>query len=225
MSEPDLLAVELALGLLDEPERLAAEARAGSDPVFAADVALWRERAMALFDRDAQAPPAALWPAIVARLPANDDRELRRWRWATGAALAAALALGVVALRPAPAPAPAVIVAAAPVGHPLVALLHAADQTATLAVSIDPDGHGLTTTPAAMALGDRAAELWVIPAGGTPHSLGVVPAVPRWRPVATPLAAELAVGATLAVSVEPAGGSPSGQPTGPVILSAKIAAT
>ena len=236
LPEPDLLAIELALGLLDEPERLAAETRAATDAGFA-DVALWCDRALALFDRDAQAPSAALWPAIAARLPANDDRadgrELRRWRWATGGALAAALVLGVIALRPTPVPppvpppvpSPPVIAAAAPAGHPLVALLHAADQGGSLAVSIDPDGRGLTTAPAALDLGRRVAELWVIPAGGTPSSLGVVPSAPRWRPVPAALAGQLAAGATLAVSAEPAGGSPTGLPTGPVILSAKIAPT
>jgi anti-sigma-K factor RskA len=33
---------------------------------------------------------------------------------------------------------------------------------------------------------------------------------------------ELVAGATLAISVEPIGGSPTGQPTGPVILTGKL---
>jgi anti-sigma-K factor RskA len=38
-------------------------------------------------------------------------------------------------------------------------------------------------------------------------------------------AGRLKPGATLAVSVEPVGGSPTGQPTGPVILTGKLTAT
>ncbi len=54
-------------------------------------------------------------------------------------------------------------------------------------------------------------------------SLGVIPA---GRPrVMTPLpehARALVAGATLAISVEPIGGSPTGQATGPVILTGKL---
>jgi anti-sigma-K factor RskA len=60
--------------------------------------------------------------------------------------------------------------------------------------------------------------LWVIPAGGTPHSLGVLHA--RGGTALTlsrDNRARIAAGAVLAVTVEPIGGSPSGLPTGPVV--------
>lgn len=224
--EADLSALELAFGLLDGSDLAAAEARAARDPAFAAEVARWQERALALFDRDAAEPDPGLWSAIAARLPANDDGRavVNRWRWATGVSLAAALVLGVFALRPAPAPAPTPV-AVAPAAHPLVALLRAPGQAGSLAVSIEPGGHGFTTTPAALDLPGHAAELWVIPAGGVPRSLGVVPAGPEWHRVPGPLAATLVAGATLAITVEPVGGSPNGKPSGAPILAAKISAT
>ena len=66
-------------------------------------------------------------------------------------------------------------------------------------------------------------ELWMLPDGGNPVSLGLLPEMG---------AAQLGLNAaqlgvltrtmTLAASVEPAGGSPTGLPTGPVILTAPL---
>ena len=55
-------------------------------------------------------------------------------------------------------------------------------------------------------------ELWALPQGETkPRSLGVLPASGRR------VAADLAPNTQLLVSLEPKGGSPTGQPTGPVL--------
>ncbi len=63
----------------------------------------------------------------------------------------------------------------------------------------------------------------MIPAGQSPRSLGVIAAgTPGWTRAPTKAAPALAAGATLAISVEPIGGSPTGAPTGPVILTGKI---
>ncbi len=67
-------------------------------------------------------------------------------------------------------------------------------------------------------------ELWMLPNGGAaPVSLGLIPGTGN---AALPLDAQalavLAQTATLAVSVEPAGGSPTGAPTGPVIFTAPL---
>lgn len=65
----------------------------------------------------------------------------------------------------------------------------------------------------------RAHELWALPAGGQPVSLGLLPrqGVVERRLTAPQLAA-LASSRQLAVSLEPAGGSPTGAPTGPVLI-------
>ncbi len=84
----------------------------------------------------------------------------------------------------------------------------------------------MAPAPTGIDIGAHSAELWVIPADGKPRSLGTIAAAtPGWTKAPTPALASLAPGATLAISVEPLGGSPTGQPTGPVILSGKIAAT
>ena len=64
----------------------------------------------------------------------------------------------------------------------------------------------------------QAHELWLLPSdGAAPISLGVLdPQGDTRRPLPADVAARLTPGAGLAVSLEPAGGSPTGAPTGPI---------
>ena len=56
-----------------------------------------------------------------------------------------------------------------------------------------------------------------------PVSMGVVPVGATISVVVTPeLRAKLAQGAVLAISLEPSGGSPTGQPTGPVVAAGDL---
>ena len=64
----------------------------------------------------------------------------------------------------------------------------------------------------------KAHELWVLPAKGDPVSLGLLPTSGEARrPLTAAQRAALAGAKQLAVSLEPAGGSPTGLPTGPVL--------
>ena len=79
--------------------------------------------------------------------------------------------------------------------------------------------------PANLAVtGNRVPELWLIGRRQGPRALGLMrSATSRWR-IAIParLMAEATSEAALAVSLEPPGGSPTGQPTGPVIGAGKL---
>ena len=67
-------------------------------------------------------------------------------------------------------------------------------------------------------------ELWLIPKGEKPHSLGLIdPNRPLKVEVPKELLDRVNADAILAVSLEPEGGSPTGQPTGPVIANGKLA--
>ena len=69
----------------------------------------------------------------------------------------------------------------------------------------------------------HAHELWVIPADGKPRSLGTMKSAKQMHMrLADALAVLLQQGATIAISVEPPGGSPTGQPTGPVVASGAL---
>ena len=227
--DDDVLAAELAFGLLDAPDRTAAERRCGEDAAFAASCDRWRAHAAAWLDGVDQAPDESVWTAIKRRLPANDEggetvalrRAVRRWRAASGVLGLAALVLGAAALLrpPAPRPPAPIIVAA----EPTIVLLTGAPDAGVVAISFDRTAGRLHAASTGLAIGMHAAELWVIPADRHPRSLGVIRANrvdARSEPA--PLRALIAAGATLAITVEPAGGSPTGQPTGPVILSGKV---
>jgi anti-sigma-K factor RskA len=213
--DDDILAAEHALGLAD------AQARIDSEPAFAAAVEAWRARLDPLHGRE-RAPPPELWARIARRLPANDSG--RRWRFATYAAsAAAAVLLGVLVMRPGmetPLATPAPQVAEAPPARLMVASLGPKDGGGSVSVVYDDREGRMTVNPVGMDAGGKAPELWVIPADGRPRSLGLI----RERAAATmivpmPMRTMIAGGVTLAVSLEPEGGSPTGQPTGPVVMS------
>jgi anti-sigma-K factor RskA len=72
----------------------------------------------------------------------------------------------------------------------------------------------------------RDYELWALPKGGNPVSLGVLPAAgTSTRPLTAIQKAALANSSQLAVSIEPPGGSPTGQPTGDVVFVAPLRAS
>ncbi|WP_395610244.1 anti-sigma factor domain-containing protein [Pseudomonas sp. B22129] len=70
----------------------------------------------------------------------------------------------------------------------------------------------------------RVLELWAIAAGGKPISLGLVPDGGKGRiQLSKAQQALLTAPLTLAISLEPQGGSPTGQPTGPVLYQGQLA--
>lgn len=229
---PDMAAAELALGLLDGEERSAALRRLLADRAFAAEVETWRGHLAQLFDLWPEVPVSGDvlgrversldWPiAAVATAPAP-----RRWVWPamTGLSSIAAAALLLVT-RPAPQPAPNASRPVATAPAPATMLVAAVTPTrggAPMTAVYDPASGGMRVTAQAMADANRSAELWVIAGDKVPHSLGILPAGGGAMPVNSANRARLAAGATLAVSLEPIGGSPTGLPTGPVVATGAL---
>ena len=216
------LAGEYVLGLLDpEQARAIAEARAGNEALDRA-ILFWQEKLHPLSALAAPAdPPAGAWQAIERRI-AKPTAQLgiRRlwdsavaWRWSTAAfaSVAAALALYIAVIQPPPAP-------------NFVAVLHAPQQEqAGWVATANRSGLFVRALAAGPPPSDRAFELWAIAPGATqPHSLGLIPSGGVLKLGVLP--AELTDGATLAISIEPAGGSPTGQPTGPVVFAGTLKA-
>lgn len=228
--DAELLAAEAAFGLLEGDELSEAEARLRHDPAFAAAHDRWLAYAVTIAGTAAEKPSPAVWDALHNQLAANGpgavsrpNNALRRWRLTALAASLAAVVLSVVAIGELHRP--ELIKQVEGTAHaPLVAVLTGTDVQAVLTVSYDDTNGRLTVVPRRIVTGGKVAELWVIPAGQKPRAIGVVP-VDRssWHLVSPALRQDLTSTATLAVSLEPAGGSPTGQPTGPVILSGKSA--
>lgn len=236
----DALAAEMALGLLGPADAAEARSAVTSDPAFRQQVARWRGRLAPLYEEiDPIDPPASLWEriqsAITGPIPANDvaandnlavlQSRVNRWRaFATGfGAIAAALAIVLVTRPPATLEQPA----PGPTPAPMVASLADDQKALKLVASWDPERKLMVIGAAGLASdATHSHELWVIPADGTPRSLGTMPDRAQARMELTPeVAAFLSNGATIAVSVEPRGGSPSGLPTGPVIASGTLQTT
>lgn len=231
--ERDLLAAEHALGLLEGDEARDARLRVARDADFADAVARWEERLAPLAGEvAAQAPDPALRARILAAVAAatrsGDNvvplrRSLTRWRVFAGAMTAVAATLGLLYIAPGSqvspvAPAP---VEAAPM---LVANLGSTAGPATLTIAYDGRESTLAIIPGRVgAARGHDHELWIIPAGGAPVSLGVVHLdSPQHMPMPPAMARQFVPRATLAVTVEPVGGSPTGRPTGPVIASGPL---
>jgi anti-sigma-K factor RskA len=216
----DVLAAEYVLGTLEGDDAHEAARLLRDDPAFAASVRAWEARLAPLANVVAPvAPPPELWDRIAAAtgvqateadtvVPLSSRRRLRIWQASTGVALAIAASLAAfVVLRPVPAPRVAVL---APLTGGVPVLVATAEPNGAL--NVRPNG-------AIAVPSGRDLELWALAAGETrPRSLGVLPAAGRR------LVAALPPDTQLLVSLEPRGGSPTGQPTGPVLYGGRLTA-
>jgi len=236
LSELEALAAEHALGVLSGRERAEAEARLARDPDFARLVDVWRVRLAPLADAlPPVAPSPAVWSAIARALPANDNiavrRRLRFWRGATLGSLglaAASLAFAVLLANRPPVvlqgPPPAPILNASLMSQPGG---QSGGAQPMFVAAYDPVRQALMVTSLVKPGGDptHVHELWIIPADGKPHPIGMIePGRSRAMPMPKAMVPMFAPGAAIAVSVEPPGGSPTRTtPSGPIAAMGKLA--
>jgi anti-sigma-K factor RskA len=219
LSPNELLAAEYALGVLAGTERDAAAQRVARDAAFATLVTAWEERlAPWAAELPEVAPRPQVWERIAAQISGAQRERPRFWqslRFWRGFGIVSALAAACLAV---------------------LLYLSAASQQAALVASIEGDGQRIFVAVidvkrAAIAVvpagyrpdPTRVPELWLIPPGGKPLPLGVLPSDrPTQISIPATIADRARRDAGLAVSLEPLGGSPTGQPTGPVIGSGKL---
>jgi len=222
----DRLAAEFALGTSPPRVRRRLTAIARRDHTVAGALAAWERRIAMLADAvPGVTPPPRAWQQIVMRLgldpeggsapPAHWWQRLGFWRAFAAASFVVAVALGVAQWQRAPDA----------VATPLVVVLAGADAKPGLIATATRGARSLTLKSignAAPAAG-RVFELWALPQAGAPQSLGVIPPGAIVRvPLRAPVEESLSNIPALAVSLEPPGGSPTGQPTGPVLYSGAI---
>ena len=227
---------EYVLGVLDADARAEVVREVETSDEARTAVELWRDRLYPLDAEIAPAePPPYLWHRIRADLQLQPGprtpptaaqpglwQNLRFWHWlGLGAsAIAAACLLILLVPRYAPAPTPPAI-------PYMASTITQTNGRVGWTATMDIAHARMVVVPAApqSLASNRAPELWLIPAGQKPIAVGIIATnAPTTIKLAPELLARLGPTAALAVSVEPPGGSPTGQPTGPVIAKGAIGA-
>jgi anti-sigma-K factor RskA len=227
---------EYVLGVLRGQERREFEAERARSPALEAEVAAWEERLLPLAQAvPPAAPPPRLWRSIEMALSsggrdvpvAASPSRFTLWRslafWRGFSLLAAAAAIILAILRPQPGPPP----------PDLVAILQTTPQARTASPAISPVAFTIAMRPDGAASvapvsrrrppQHRVWELWAIAPKAKPVPVGLmrVRHTTLFKPGQVPPSLRKPH-VLLAVSVEPPGGSPTGQPTGPVMFTGPL---
>lgn len=238
MTEQDhLLAAELVSGLLDPEQRALAERRAERDAAFAALVQAWRERLSDLDRTAPEMPPdPELWRRIESRLGAAAPSSraatpglfARLWnsieglRAATATSAAAALVFAIVA------GAALTYATREALRKPIYVAILVNDDTKQPGAVVNAFADGrvemIPLTEINVPPG-RALEIWTLwDRNVGPRSVGLID---RAQTVRLNLDRLPPTGPDqlFEITLEPAGGSPIGRPTGPILFKGNAART
>lgn len=223
--QDDALAAELALGLLEGDEAQAAVARLSDDPAFAQLVRDWQERLAGLAEGLTPVmAPARARQGIRERLghglaPLAEDPAARSpWWRRPGAALAGLAAIAAVAVF---LWMPGQTTDSPPLGADYQAQLVSEDEALRVAARLMGDEMEIAVEQGSPAEGRDYEIWWIRPDGSAPISLGLMPHSGNAR-MTLPSDLDPSEGIRIALTDEPAGGSPQGIATGPVVAIADL---
>jgi anti-sigma-K factor RskA len=236
------LAAAYALGTLTGSARARFERLLGGDAALREEVTFWHERFSEFATRlQPVTPRPMVWAALARTISVDASRivPIRRsapvrkktsrtviWQTWAAAATVAAVAMGAVLVREHDRSATLAAALEAAQNRPLpyVAVFQPDAKGARWAITLHPEQNvmriAFTGGKMPADVSARSLELWMLDTQGKPHSLGLLPVSGSRsfdRPLPTLPPEELGASLTLAVSVEPRGGSPTGQPTGKVL--------
>jgi anti-sigma-K factor RskA len=215
--EDKILAAEYVAGLLNPAERTAFERRMAAEVPLREEVRFWDERLIPMTDAIAPVQvPASVYAGIESRLFTDEKHSINWlqslffWRSLSFASLAALAIAGVLYVQSPP-------IGGGP-SENFIAEVAGADQSVKVAMLYDGQkGEIKFTRVSGAPVSGRDFQLWLIQGKNAPISLGVLPAQDKGIiKLSDDLKAKLS-GSILAISDEPAGGSPTGQPTGAVL--------
>jgi anti-sigma-K factor RskA len=221
----DLLAREYVLGTLRGGARRRFERLLHQRPDVRSAVWRWESSLGELSLMLAPvSPPSPVWSAVARRIEPVDLhphwwRSIGLWRaWSLAASTALVVLLVVsspfTTSPPPPDSAPDHVSVIGDGSEPLWLLSANLETGAITARAVN----------AVAADVDKVFELWMLPESGPPISMGLLPvggkSVTRSLPAG--LRTLLRQSKGIAVSIEPAGGSPTGAPTGPVVHTARV---
>jgi anti-sigma-K factor RskA len=234
LDDIEAVAGEYALGTLDAAERAAVAARRQREPALDRAIRRWEQDLAPLMDvGEPIAPPGDLFDRIEKRLdlpqaggasrnpePASNVVVLRRkvTLWRSVAAVTSAVAASLM-----------IVIAwqgmtGTDAENRMVAVLQKDSTSPAFLVTVDVPTRMLTVKPlTGPAEPGKSYELWLVNASlGDPRSLGVISAPLTVSPNLRGYARDIIEGSAVAVSLEPAGGSPTGKVTGPVLYSGPL---
>lgn len=228
----DLACAEYVIGLMEADDHEAFERRLSTDAELVAGVARWREQLSGFNAQTNPVDPSPyLWPRIESALPgqatvsqalhsrAQQPRQrpqprqslwnsLALWRTISAAAVAASIAMFALVTQPQPEV------------RVYVALLKSPEQATGWLVQARELGtiRLVPLNPQAEVAGDKTLQLWTQLAGAdAPISVALIEAGAEIELSADQLPG-LGPEQLFAISLEPAGGSPTGLPTGPILF-------
>lgn len=212
VEERHLAAGEYVLGVLDSDQKARFEALLAVSHDVRNDVDNWREHLQLFNERlDPKTPPKEIWQRITHATGTRTTpwwQRLGAWQAMAASFGAIAVALGLLWQQAA--------LTTLPAGE-AVFVVQDESQTPGWIISATAQGELIVQTIQPTQLGrEQTGELWLI-ADGTPVSLGLLPGQGSQRLQPSAQMRELLFTADLAVSIEPEGGAPAGQPTGPII--------
>ena len=218
----DMLAAEYAVGTMPHDERVAFEQRLAGDRALQERVAWWHGQFAPLGEAiEPVVPPTSVLSNVQSRLfgtaPASSWWDsVGIWRGVAIASLACLAVAGGLLFN--------TVRELSPDAGVLVAQVAGQNSDVKLTALYDASASKLRLKrTAGQAAVGRDFELWVIAGGNAPVSLGVLPGSSNFEvEVPSDLRASLVDGAVLAISDEPSGGSPTGQPTGDVLATGAI---
>jgi len=220
----NLLAGEYVLGLMRGAARRRCERLMMEMPSLASAVTAWEECFAAWASRlSPLQPPGYLEWRLMGRVrresqPRGERLRNTFWRtWAVAATVVLALIIVTQKLTPTTEPKAAEF-----------ALMSDAKGTPLWLISVHPEARrvDMKVVTANPVPAGKSYELWMLPDGGKPVPMGLMNETGLASETVPPeLLARLLAAKALAISLEPKGGSPTGQPTGPVLWVAPLVAS
>lgn len=234
----DMLAAELALGLLEGDDRAMALRKQLSDPDFAAKVDVWNDQLSPLLSEiEDSEPKLTTWAEIAKKIdqigPVGSinvvnlmDRQLKRWRLAAigSGAIAASLAVALLLNNGVSGPS----LESGDVTDQFSSQLAVSQLTGpieglVLVASYDPVSAQMKIDVSGMPETETQPEIWIVAANQAPQSLGQIG---RDGISAMTVASDhrplINSSSTLVLTMEPASETPHDEPSGEAVASGKI---
>ena len=222
--EFELQLAEYALGTLPLDQRKALAQQLAGSAELSARLARWEEQLYPLSDAVAEVqPPQSVWENLQASLFGGEVssrqswwNRIEIWRSLAFASLAALVVVSILLMQAGQTP-------VAPSAGYIAEVDDPGSGVRVVAYYEAETGMLRLRRASGEPAGGRSFELWIIAAEAEPVSLGILPAETHSvHTIPVAVRPHFNDASILAVSDEPTGGSPTGQPTGTVLATGSI---